>query len=146
MLITFPNLPKTATRGDTAAAFIGYATGFVVDVFLFPLGIPPGTTAGVFMIGAVGVKNLIQISLGFRKKARKEAEAKEARKLELRHQCFSIEKHLEDHGAASLADEMKREEGLWDSGALNDDQFKDSMQKILDRFRGLKPDNDVSTS
>ena len=45
--------PKWATRSDLAAAAVGYATGFAVDVFYFPDGVPPGTTAGVFAVGTV---------------------------------------------------------------------------------------------
>lgn len=53
-------LKHLSSPADIGIAGVGYATGFAIDVFLFPGGVPPGTTAAVYAIGAVGVKNLAQ--------------------------------------------------------------------------------------
>jgi hypothetical protein len=49
---------KPSTRGDIAAAGIGYALGFFVDNFYFPGGLTGGVVAAVSATGAVGLKNL----------------------------------------------------------------------------------------
>lgn len=50
---------KPSTRGDIAAAGIGYAVGFFIDNFYFPGGLTGGVVAAVSATGAVGVKNLL---------------------------------------------------------------------------------------
>ena len=64
-------LPQPSAPGDVAAAALGYAVGFGVDVLLFPLGIPPGVTAGVWATGAVGLKKSIDAILHRRPKPTK---------------------------------------------------------------------------
>lgn len=46
-----------SSKGDLAAAGLGYAAGFAIDVFLFSGGVAPASTAAVFAVGAVAMKN-----------------------------------------------------------------------------------------
>lgn len=53
-----PNIPLT-TKGDVAAAGLGFVGGFAVDVLLFPAGILPGTIASLSAAGCVSAKNAV---------------------------------------------------------------------------------------
>jgi hypothetical protein len=53
------NIPLT-TKGDVAAAGMGFAGGFAVDAWLLTMGIPPGTFASLSAVGCVGAKNAVQ--------------------------------------------------------------------------------------
>jgi hypothetical protein len=62
-------LKMIATPGDLAAVLLGYVAGFAVDVNLFPLGIPPGTTALLSAAGTLGAKKGVQASIQARRRA-----------------------------------------------------------------------------
>src|SRR5687767_14495729 len=47
---------QVTNPGDSAAALIGYAVGFAVDLFFFPGGESAGITAAVWSVGALGLK------------------------------------------------------------------------------------------
>lgn len=46
-----------STRGDVAAAGLGYAIGFAIDNYFFPGGLTGGIVAAITATGSVGLKN-----------------------------------------------------------------------------------------
>jgi hypothetical protein len=129
-------LPKGAatTRGDVGAAGLGYAIGFAVDVFLFPLGVPPGTTAGVFAVGAVGLKNAVQAGLEQRSSAKRDT----PEALAERHEALLT--LLQEAGEENLIGELERANRLWKKGIDSDDEFRRSMADLIIKYKtGRKP-------
>jgi hypothetical protein len=53
-------IPGMSSKGDIATVLIIGTAGFVIDLHLMPLGVPAGTTAGLFASGSLGAKKLIE--------------------------------------------------------------------------------------
>lgn len=127
---------KSGTKGDIAASGLGYAAGFAVDVFLFPLGVPPGTTAAVFAVGAVGAKNAVQAW-----KARSQSSDRKLAKRtgEFLH-LIEAERKASDTDTSRIDpifDSVKRDLELWKRGILSNDQFEAALDDAVKRYRRL---------
>lgn len=139
-----PNIPL-ATRGDVAAAGLGFAVGFAVDVFLFPLGNPPGTVAGVSAVACVGAKNLLQGAWRAYRKP-KEVAAKR-QEVEQRARTFATRlKGQIERGSTTFEtglglDEMEKyndrlrvEQDLWRDEVITTEQFEEALNDIIERY------------
>jgi hypothetical protein len=124
-------LPKLSSRGDVGAAALGFATGFAVDVFLFPGGVPPGTTASVFAVGAAGLKNSVQAFI----QTRKSRKSSEARKEHLRAAAEALERFVTEQSYPEWVIEIKSSRALWDKEVLEDSDFEDILETIKRRLR-----------
>lgn len=124
-------LTKSATRSDLAAAAVGYAVGFSVDVFFFPMGVPPGTTAGVFAVGMVGLKNSVQTTLeGFNGKKRVHRD-----RSILDERAAILHQTLSDEKLGTLAGKLARDIRLWRKGVLKDDDFQQIVEEVVREYR-----------
>lgn len=131
----------SGSKGDIAAGAIGYATGFAVDVFLFPLGVPPGTTAGVFAVGAVGLKNAVQAWRSSRLPTVKRTPEtlEEAANTFIN---FIEQEHKKSSGAksnalADLLQSFQKDVGLWRVRIRNDEEFALALDEHVERFRKI---------
>ena len=124
-------LPEWTTRGDLAAAAVGYAVGFAVDVFLFPTGVPPGTTAGVFAVGSVGLKNSAQ---GAVERFKQKKQAQLAR-LDLEERAEIFHQVLAQQELGTAAEKLARDLDLWRRGVLGDDDLQKILSKMISDYR-----------
>lgn len=113
-------LQKLTSRGDIAAASLGFAAGFMIDAFLFPAGIPPGTTAGVFSVGAVGLKNSVQAALEARRTVGEQRQKRE----ELRKRAGLLVEALAQESTTAYRPSLKRCLALWEKGILTDQHLE----------------------
>ena len=125
-----PNLPKP-TRGDGAAAGLGFA----IDVILFPLGLPPGTTASVFAVGAVGAKNAAHTAWEFWSQSKKAQKSDEEQDAQLTNRRYAIRKYFVEQAATDHLKQFDLGSELFEAGALDEDDFRRSIRKILDDYR-----------
>jgi hypothetical protein len=145
--------PKISTRGDVAAASLGFAIGFAVDVFLFPLGVPPGTTAGACATGALGLKNAAQAAMTERRDARKRAEdektaeeeaerRKEEERTRPQQEAGQLQERvrkflpiLQERGLRDLADQLLSELELHTSGISSNHDLEAALDQALQQYR-----------
>lgn len=127
-------IPKWATRGDLAAAAVGYAVGFAVDVFYYPDGVSPGTTAGVFAVGAVGLKNAGQgVIEDFRKRNQELRD-----RLALEGRVAVLLQTLTDEGLDTAAGRLARDLHLWRKGVLDDGDLQQILDEVVGDYRGRR--------
>jgi hypothetical protein len=129
----------SGSKGDIAAGAIGYATGFAVDVFLFPLGVPPGTTASIFAVGAIGLKNAFQVA---RSSRRPKVDPQELEKRAINFVEFVERAHKGSSGAASvaLADLLRSIQAdfdLWKGNFIDAEKFASNLDEHVQRFRTI---------
>ena len=132
---------KISTPGDVAAALISGTAGFAVDVFLFPAGVPPGTTALVFAGGGLGLKKGFEAWRNERKaslEAKQKQKAAEDNRKNLPHrlekQADALGKVLAGGNTPSLAEQLQRSRLLWESQIQSDDEFASTLASISNEF------------
>jgi len=143
------NIPLT-TKGDVAAAGMGFAGGFAVDAWLLTMGIPPGTFASLSAVGCVSAKNAVQGAwdtwLGREKQKsereeqeheRKKQRARLNRKAEACSERLQRTFHYYDQtlGQGERRREhnwgrLQRDRSDWGNGILSDDEFEQTLDEI----------------
>lgn len=124
-------IKEITSPGDVAAAALGYAAGFAADIFLFPGGVTAGVTAGVWAVGAIGIKKFVESALGLRKSGTRSLKDT-ARALDtfiknrLNHQ--GLEKENEEEFLA-LRKVVKERTELWEAGLLDDEEFEYDLSR-----------------
>lgn len=142
--------PPTPTRSDAAAAAVGYAIGFAIDIFLFPAGVPPGTTAGVFAVAAVGAKNTAESIISSNKQraqaqeelAQKESQAKRNALLEwdrLSKKYEAMVKYFDLKHAQDFVKRIELEHEIWGAGILLNEEFEKSIDEMFEEYRTSPP-------
>jgi hypothetical protein len=128
-------LKNLHTRGDVAAASIGFGLGLVVDYALLHVGVPPGSAALTGAVMAVGLKNGAQ----GRWEARREW--KRLRKTATRLQKLILDSPLvaDSEEMQDLARDLKKEIDLWVSGATSNQEFGKILSDAANRYRDIHP-------
>lgn len=126
--------PKLTTKGDIAAAGLGFALGFAVDIFLFPAGVPPGTTASVFMAGAVGLKNSAQAAL----ESRSTKKAEQNKRGELRQKAEALLRALQRAHLTQERELLEQDMEFWEQEIYGDDDLKNRLPAYIERIRTSK--------
>ena len=116
-------LPKWTTRSDLAAAAVGYATGFAVDIFYFP--------AGVFAIGTVGLKNSVQTAIEAYREKRREQQNHRA----LEERATVLYQTLTEEELEEPAGKLARDLHLWRKGILEDDDLQTILDEVIRDYR-----------
>lgn len=133
---------SSGTKSDIAAGAIGYATGFGVDVFFFPLGIPPGTTAGVFAVGAVGLKNAIQAALSGRqvkrKKNQRSPEESAVAFLEVVERAKKASTGAKSNAYADLERSVQADLALRKGDIWDDERLARALEEQIQKFRSIE--------
>lgn len=153
MSISLPKIDGVKTKGDVAAATLGFAAGFTVDVFLFPLGVPPGTTASVFAVAAVGAKNAVQSIVEARKNNEETAysmmregndaeNAARKRRQSLENKAHALMKHAVERGNATARTKVLEDFSLWEDELITDEDFSSSLKNIVSEIRDAQTQRD----
>lgn len=127
---------KISTPGDAAAALISGTAGFAVDVFLFPAGVPPGTTALVFASGGLGIKKGFDAWRNDRKAKREAHEKKWEEEKSKRGLREELEKKADALGkllagsTSPLAEQLRKSRLLWESKIASDEDFSTAIGNI----------------
>ena len=131
---------QLTSKGDIAAACAGFAAGFMVDAFLFPDGVPPGTTAGVFAVGSLGLKNMVESAMqqAVRRQRGRRRDAKE-----FRERVTLLIEALEEEGSGEGSVKLRRTLALWERGILTKEHLKED---ILDGAATLRLERSHASS
>jgi hypothetical protein len=132
---------KVATPGDAAAAGLGYALGYAADVFLFPLGVPPGTVAAVSSVGTWGVKKAVDAFRAWRKRKKDDRDSETDDKnlkrkigelqdvLKRRLNRTNIKKEESDF-LKDLRTTLQQRVELWEDKLMEDDELEETISEI----------------
>jgi len=122
--------PKTSTRGDIAAAGIGYAAGFVIDNYFFPGGLSGGIVAAVAATGAVGVKNLFHALWTSLRKSDdqfvddpEELEEQSEKLLRYIERIVDRSENPKEHPLKDSLDQYERLFTYWSNGLIGTEEF-----------------------
>lgn len=120
-----------STRGDIAAAGVGYAVGYAIDTYFFPGGLTGGIVAAVSATGSVGVKNFFH-ALWTRRRTKK-AQVFYGDPVELEQQAEKLLRYVEkivdrsenpkEHPLRSALEEYERQLIFWRNGLVDVDEF-----------------------
>jgi len=116
-------LSSLSSPGDLAAASLGYASGFVIDVFFFPEGLGPGTVAGVTAIGTLGAKKSVEaltpkLTSSIRNKLKRSRLEK------------TLSSYLQGESLTELEQRLISNRNLWKQGLLEEEEFVAELEKI----------------
>jgi hypothetical protein len=132
-----PDISKIpiATKGDAAAALLGYVGGYVADIALLHLGIPPGTGGILGAAAGVGFKNWIHSVVNTVRSA-------SARRRQLEKKALAFEDFLRDlKGKEGERERFERDLNFWRKGLIRDEQFEKAIDEAIARYRRrLSPD------
>jgi len=122
---------KVATRGDVAAAALGYVAGFAIDNYFFPGGLTGGVIAALGATASVGLKNFVHaIWNGIRKPSSPEWDGESQ---DLRAQAEMVLNYIQklvdrsdspkEHPLRKPLEEYERMFTYWTNGLISDQEF-----------------------
>lgn len=129
-------LSKIATRGDAAAAGIGFVLGLPIDYLLLHAAIPPGVASGYSAVAVWSLKNAIQSAFGAQKKARTEHDQRKRRetsKGSLEERANRLKQFLEKQNNEEDLDTLERYRDLWDMKLISDADFESCLHSMVIR-------------
>jgi hypothetical protein len=129
-------LKKIATKGDIAAAGLGFVAGWPVDYVLLHMGVPPGTVSGYCAVGAFSLKKGVESWLDARRKKRAENNQIDAKQRELLERADAMQNYI-DHElkdvepAKEWSERLQRRRSYWKSRIIKDVDFEQTMDDIV---------------
>jgi len=130
---------RISTRGDIAAAALGYVMGYLGGTYRSLFGLPPGTVALLCAIGLIGVKNLIHSLYP----ARNQVELVDPVLLEAR--ANSLGRYINQivdrsatpnlHPLTPIVKEFDQQVEAWRSGVIRDDEFANYLERVASAAR-----------
>src|SRR5215217_6264053 len=128
---------KKGTKGDIAAVTLGFSAGFLADLFLLPVGVPPGTIGGITATTVYGIKKSAEATMDTWRK-RKEAKnqryiaERESHILEekLETKAKSLLEILDQESMPELSRRLKSELQLWQKEIIDNTEFDNFLKEL----------------
>ncbi len=141
-------LGRISSKGDLAAALLGFVLGFVLDV-KFPIpGIRNGTAGALGMIAATGFKVGAQALWDHFRSAARLRKGDQRRRDELERDARTIEEL--DIGKEPLLhsalNRLRSDRELWQKQLISDQDFQGTITNFVDRYRRFQEDLPTSAA